>query len=718
MEIENLQSSNTATQEDTINLRHYWHVVLERRWLIITAFISVFVLSLIYLFKATPIFQATVTMQIDPESDNILRIDGLSMGRQEQDYLQTQYKNLVSRTLIESVVNKLKLREDELYSKSLDPAKALANDIQVVPVRLSRLVNIKVENPDPKKAQLIANTLVTNFIEMNVTQKMDASKVVVKRLEDEATSQRVVLENAEGEIQKYSKIHKTFSFEEGENIILQALKQVQERYTLAHSTAVAAQRVVDEVNLFLQASNSIYTLPQVANNPSLQKVKEELALVEATFAELKKTYGRNHPDYIRAQEKLTSLRQSVEEQAKVLISSIRIAAQIARAEEESLQRLVTEQLQRQGELKDLRIQYDFLKRDALTKNTLYGLILTKMKETDLTGRLKINNMRFVDAADLPFSPIKPRKILTIMLGLVGGLAVALGLAFFVNYLDDSIKSQDDVETYLRLPFLGYIPNIKTNSVVERDLQSHLHPQSNAAEGFRTIRATISLTHKADKFRTLAVTSTIPSEGKSLVASNLAIVTAQTGIKTLLVDADLRRPSVHKAYQLHSPSGLSSYLTEEVDQIEKIVHKTEVPNLDVICCGSVPSTPSELIGSKRMMDFLEAARSRYDRVILDCPPISAVSDPLIIAAMSDGVVFVTKFNKIRREHARKSIQRVQNAGIHILGVVLNDIDFEGKDSYYYSYYYYQNRYYASHYKTGSGERGKDKASDLTKVRNGD
>jgi capsular exopolysaccharide synthesis family protein len=276
-----------------------------------------------------------------------------------------------------------------------------------------------------------------------------------------------------------------------------------------------------------------------------------------------------------------------------------------------------------------------------------------------------------------------------------------------------------VETYLRLPFLGYIPNIKTNSVVERDLQSHLHPQSNAAEGFRTIRASISLTHKQDSLCVLAVTSTIPSEGKSLVASNLAIVLAQTGLKTLLVDADLRRPSVHKAYQLHSPVGLSAYLTQEFDELEKIVHKTEVPNLDVLCCGAVPSTPSELIGSKRMVELLQVARGRYDRVILDSPPISAVSDPLIIAAMSDGVVFVTKFNKIRREHARKSVQRLQDAGIGVLGVVLNDIDFEGKDSYYYSYYYYQNRYYSSHYRSSAdkGKQPKEKAPALSSGRNG-
>jgi capsular exopolysaccharide synthesis family protein len=170
------------------------------------------------------------------------------------------------------------------------------------------------------------------------------------------------------------------------------------------------------------------------------------------------------------------------------------------------------------------------------------------------------------------------------------------------------------------------------------------------------------------------------------------------------DGDLRRPSVHKAFSLHSPIGLAAYLMEEVKDLDSIVRKTEVPNLDVICCGSVPSTPSELIGSKRMAEFLKMLSEKYDRVVVDCPPISAVSDPLIIAAMTDGVVFVTKFNKIRREHARKSVQRVQNAGIHIIGNVLNDIDFEGKDSYYYSYYYYQNRYYSSHYRTGGGDPG--------------
>jgi len=712
MENDNLGPFNQTAQEDTINLRHYWHVILERRWLIMTAFISVFVLSLIYLFKATPIYRATARLQIDPEAENILRVEGIAMARQEQDYLQTQYKNLLSRTLLRSVFNQLNLKDDERYARALDPVTALVGDLQVAPIRLSRLVDISAEHPDPRQAARIVNSWSTNFMRRNLDQKITNSLDVVQRLKDEITKQRHDLEAAEKLVQEYSRTNKVVSFDEGENIILQALKQYTDLHAKATAESDAAQKVVEEVDRFIKQGVPIEALPQVADNAPIQELKKELALARAEFDALKKRYLGGMVEYRQAEEKAHSLQSSLTQQAATLLEALRHRAQIAQAHKETVASLLDQQSGEQQKLKALRVQYDILKRESGEKEQLYKAVLAKINEMELTARNKINNINVVYDADVPLKHVKPRTLLTIFLGIIGGLGVALGLAFFVNYLDDSIKSQDDVETYLRLPFLGYVPNIKTNSVVERDLQAHSHPQSNAAEGFRTIRATISLTHKPDQFRTVAITSTIPSEGKSLVASNLAIVTAQTGLKTLLVDADLRRPSVHKAYRLHSPMGLSSYLMDEVSQIEPIIHKTEVPNLDVICCGSVPSNPSELIGSKRMIEFLDAVRGKYDRILLDCPPISAVSDPLIIAAMSDGVLFVTKFNKIRREHARKSIQRVQNAGIHIVGVVLNDIDFEGKDSYYYSYYYYQNRYYSSHYRS-AGERAKGKSSDTGK-----
>ena len=706
------ETAEAVFQEEKINLRHYWHVVLERRWLVVSAFCSVLALCLIYLFNAQRIFQATARMQIDRESDNVLNIkDVFAVDGREQDYLQTQYKNLQSRTLLESIIATLNLDKDARYALSGDPVRAVAQDITIAPIRLSRLVDIKVQHPEPRQAAAIANALMETFINQNLDQKMRKSLAALRWLKDEADTLEKDVQKKDLALQEYRVEKKMVSLADSQNIVLQALKQAQADLDKARSDAAAAQKVDEEVERLLKAGTSINSIPRVANDLLIQEIRKVLAEKEALLANLLKRYKDKYPDVIRVREEITSLKDSVQKESQKLREAIRAEAELARAKEVSMASELKKKEQESFELSQLRIQYDVLSRQADQSKLLYNVVLQRMKETDLTSKDKAQNMRVVDTAVVPRSPVKPRVVLTLFLGLLGGLGVAIGLAFFVNYLDDSIKSQDDIETYLRLPFLGYIPNIKTNSVLERDLQAHLHPQSNAAEGFRTLRAAIALSPRSDKYRVVAVTSTIPAEGKSLVASNLAIVMAQTGLKTLLVDADLRRPSVHKVFRLQSPVGLSSYLTEKVSRVDEFIHTSEVPHLDVVCCGAVPSSPSELAGSKRMRQFLEEVRGRYERVILDCPPVSAVSDPLIIASLSDGVTFVTKFNKIRRDHARKTIQRIHDAGIHILGVVLNDIDFEGKDSYYYSYYYYQNRYYSSHY---SPKAGRDQPEELKRV----
>ncbi len=709
MENANWEASDTALHEEKINLRHYWHVILERRWLVIAAFCSVFALCLIYLFKATPIYQASTRIQIDRESDNVLNIkDVFSVDGREQDYLQTQYKNLQSRTLIESVVSKLKLDKDPRYAKSVDLSKAVSEDITIAPIRLSRLMDVKVQHPNPQQAAAIANALVETFIQQNLDQRMSKSIEALHWLKTEARTLEQDVEEKDLALQMYRVEKKMVSLGESQNIVLQALKQAQADLDKARGEAADAKKMNEEVERLLKNGTSIDAIPLVANNLLILDMRKSLSEREALLANLLKRYKDKYPDVIRVREEIASLKDSIQKESQKGRDTIAAGAELARAKESTMAGELKKKEQESFELSQLRIQYDVLSRQAEQSKVLYNIVLQRMKETDLTSKDKKQNMRVVDSAIVPLKPIKPRVVLTLFLGVVGGLGVAIGLAFFVNYLDDSIKNQDDIETYLRLPFLGYIPNIKTNSVLERDMQAHLHPQSNAAEGFRTLRAAIALAPKADRYRALAVTSTIPAEGKSLVASNLSIVIAQTGLKTLLVDADLRRPSVHKVFRLQSPVGLSSYLTEKVASVDECIHSTEVPHLDVVCCGAVPSSPSELAGSKRMTQFLLEVRSRYDRVVLDCPPVSAVSDPLIIASLSDGVVFVTKFNKIRRDHARKTVRRIQDAGIFILGVVLNDIDFDGKDSYYYSYYYYQNRYYLSHYSQTNGEPEAPKA----------
>jgi capsular exopolysaccharide synthesis family protein len=699
---------------EAVNLRHYWHVILERRWLVITSFISVFLLCLVYLYKAPKIYSALTRIQIDREADSTFTFrEGLSMGIMDQDYLQTQYKNLMSRTLIEAVYNKLKLKDDPRYAGELDPIRALSDDIRIAPIRMSRLVDVRVEHGDPKRAAEIANALGTEFIDRNLAQKQRKTTDQLFFLRAESESVQKDVEEKDRALQAYRVSTKIVSLESERNTIFLALSQVQADYAKGQSEAKTKQTTVDELEKHIQAGKSLETFPLIANDAQVKQAQIQLAFLQNELAGLLKHYKDKHPTVIAARAKAGNAKDALSTTASQVAETLRTEAVVAKANEQALYNAYKEWEDKQMKWNEAKLDYDVLSRKAETSKLLFNQVLGKLKEVDLVGKDKANNIHTVDPAVAPLKHFKPRVVLTLFLGLSGGLAIAIGLAFFVNYLDDSIKSQDDVETYLRLPFLGYVPNIKSNSVLERDLQAHLHPQSNGAEAFRTIRAALSLTHKADRIHILTVTSTIPAEGKSLIATNLAIVMAQTGLRTLLVDADMRRPSMHKAFQLHNTVGLSAYLMDKANSVEELIHTTEVPNLDVICCGPAPQSPSELIGSRRMSQFLQEVGKRYDRVVMDCPPVSAVSDPLVMSSMADGVLFITKFNKIRREHARKTVQRIEDAGIHICGAVLNDIDFEGRDSYYYSYYYYQNRYYSSHYRR-KPEEDKAKPAEAKKA----
>ncbi len=705
-----LQLQDAGPLDEGLNLRQYWHVILERRWLVLTAFISVFVLCLIYLYRAERVYQAWGLVEISREYDNVFNTkDNLMLDTREQDYLQTQYKKLKSRTLIDWVITQLKLDQDPRYARATECSKAVMEDIQIVPIRFSRLVEVHANHTSPKMAAEIVNKLIEKYESDNLTQRQRTLNKALIELGNSVSDQQQKVGLKDKQLEAYRKEINNVSVEEKQDVDLLGLKSATEQMALAQGKATNCWANDQEVKKMLESGVSLLSIPQVANDRVIQEAEARLIMYEAELDGLLQTYTTNHPKAIEKIKSIETLKQKISLQATSVIATIHSDAVIASQIAAGVGQLYSYYTNKILSSLTQRMKYEQMSKEADLERTLYIKALEAQNQLQLSIDQKQNNIQTVDEAQVPLKFIKPRIMLTLFMGFFGGLAVAIGLAFFVNYLDDSIKTQDDVEQYLRLPFLGYVPNIKSNSVIERDLQSHVHPQSTAAEGFRTIRAAVALMPKAERYRLLVVTSTIPSEGKSLLASNLAIVTAQTGLKTLLVDADLRRPSVHKAFQLHSPVGLSAYLTDNVGGVEEIIHNTEVPCLDVVCAGAIPSNPSELCGSKRMRQFLQEMMRRYDRIFVDCPPVSAVSDPLVIAAMSDGVVFLTKFNKIRREHARKSVQRIQDAGIHLIGAVLNDIDFEGKDSYYYSYYYYQNRYYASHYRTDAkGNKTKDTA----------
>lgn len=698
MESSDSTSRGLLSAEAKVHLRHYWQVVLERRWLVVLGFFFCILASSLYLLRAPKIYRATATIQIDRESEGLFsaRELVLNAGR-EQDYLQTQYKNLQSPSLFRRVVEELDLKTIAPYSEAEDIIGVVRSEVQIVPVRLTRLVDVRVDNTNPDLATNIANTLAHMFVSDNKVLRQQRSLDAAGWMEGELKNKESEVREAEERLQKYKEDHDMASLEASQNIVLQSVIQAQVDYNRAQSESTAAQQIAAEVTRMITGGTNLDAIPDVAQNVAIRELKVRLAEKEAILQGLLSRYKEKWPTVIQARSDIESLKRSIHAESQKIYESIGNRAMIAAATERRMKDMLEEKQKALLEHNRLRIEYDVLARQADQTKSLYNSLLARYQEMQVSGQNSVNNMRIVDIAPRPLVPVKPRTSVILLLGIVGGLGIGLGLAFFVNYLDDSIKSQDDIENYLNLPFLGYVPNIKAGNLHERDLHAHLHPRSSAAESFRTLRAAIALAARADKMRVFGVTSSIPSEGKSLCASNFAIVTAQSGLKTVLVDADLRRPSVHKAFQIHAPVGLADYLQDPKVQLEDITHKSDVPNLDVIACGPIPANPSELLDTTQMEKLLGELRQRYDRVVIDCPPISAVSDPLVMGAKSDGILYVMKFKKIRREHARRSVQRIQDAGIQVVGVLLNDIDFEGRDSYYYSYYYYQNQYY-SHYRT--------------------
>ena len=692
------QDSVQSFHQDTLNIRQVWHSILERRWLIISIWFSVIVAGSIYAFKAVPIYESSITLQIDPDSAGFLYSKDLyAGGMADQNYVSTQHRNLRSRSLLSDVSQALNLKtEDPRYSKSLDEIRTLQADISIIPIRLTRHVEVQVSHTSPLQAQKIANKIGELFLQKNLDDKKQKSLAGFRVLNQEADAKEIELETIQKQLQKYRSDKTMISLLSDQNIDGQTLKDSKSAYEQMRSQSDLASQTAQQAQEFIATGKDISEFGPIGKDEQVSSLRKSINANNTKLAALRTRYRDRHPKVLQILTEIQADTQKVKDESERAYRTLLAEAERVKSLEANSLEKYKESEKKMFTLGDAKVQHDIMMQKMKRVEMIYDTILSKAKEFDIGTKDLFQNLKIVELATLSVKPARPNKTLALASSILAGLVLALVGAFFISYLDDSIKSQEDVENILHVPFLGYIPNIKSTSVVERDLQSHLHPTSSSAEGFRTLRAAISLIRNSERMKVIAVTSTIPSEGKSLVASNLAIVTAQTGLRTVLVDSDLRRPSVHKAFQLQSLTGLTSYLTERVSSIADITHSSVVANLDIICCGSTPSNPSELISSRRMVQFLEELSKRYDRIILDCPPVSAVADPLVVGAMADGIVFVTKFNKIRKGHAVRSLQRIQDSGINIIGLVLNDIDFEGKDSYYYSYHYYQNRYYASHY----------------------
>ena len=690
----------------------------------ITTFIVVFALMLLYLFRAERIYRATATIEIGRVQNTIVNLGGqpLSLNRnyQDNDYLETQYEKLLSRSLLEKVVKTLRLDTQGKYARAAGITNNISTDasiravvpmvrgnININPSRLSRLVKIEVEHPDKEQAQRIANTLVDLFLEGEQEQRRKRYRIPLAWLQEELAVQSTNVTKAAEEIHNFEtggefngENPTQVSFDDELATAIMSLQQAQSAYEMKVKEVNDLEEIVNNANEAKKNGEEVQdVVSSIASKHVIASLKSSLAVVEARLEGLRERYREYWPAVSQSEKEVQEYKNQIRQEAEASLQSMNKDLQIAREQEKRASIRLSEAKEKLHNLNERKGEYDILKRKEMTAQAVHDMLLARTKEVELISAESQENIFRVDDAIEPRFPVKPNQTLMLIVGVVGGIIFGTGLAFLVNLLDDSIKTQDDIESHLRLDYLGHVPKVDSKVDHDRSLYTHLQPQSDVSENFRTIRATVALADPERNYRVVSVTSAAPTEGKSFIASNYAIVNAQMGLRTLLIDCDLRRPSLRTTFQFEKgQKGLTQYIESGGGLAEDLIHRTEIPDLDLIHSGNVSKNPFELVTSDILKKLIAEVEKKYDRVVLDSPPILAVSDPLTVASLADGSLYVTKFDSSKRHLSKKCIEQLQNGGAHIIGAIINEVDLrKAKYSYYYNNYYYQNRYYTDYYR---------------------
>lgn len=740
--------------EEPADLRAYWSVLGKRRWTVLVVFFVVFTLALVGTLKQTPLYRARALLEIEKENPDILTMQDLfRLERVSDTYLETQYEILQSESLARRVMDQLGLDQREEFrspggwwpwgEEAPEPAASTASQVFAVegasagpsdprayqralerfrerlgiePIKRSRLVAVSFESADPELAAQVVRTLAANYIEQHLEARWEATQRASEWLSQQLGEVKGRLERAEDELQRYAREQGLLFLESGEgdseNIVNERLRQLQEELTRAQ--ALLAEK---EAFYRLVEGGDYGALPGVFDSQLMQELTVQVAELRRQRAELAATFTEEYP-------RVQQLQSQIEELGAVLAAERARAARritndyLAAVRRESLLRQAFQQQQAQAErVAERSIQYNILKREVETNQQLYDGLLQRLKEAGVGAGLKASNIRIVDSPQVPQKPARPNLPLNLALGFVLGLGLGVGAAFLQEYLDNTLKSDEDVERFLRLPTLALVPSVESLNGHHRGwarltagkylaagkpsagaagsaeragspgwlrIDTDTAAHSALLEAFRSLRTSVLLSTAERPPRSLLVCSAQAGEGKTTISINLGISLAQSGQRVLLVDGDMRRPCVHKAFGLGTSGGLVSYLTGQREWAG-LVEPTPVAGLEALPCGPVPPNPAELLSSERTRTLLAEALRRYQFVLFDSPPVLHVADSRILASLVEGAVLVVQGGTTPGEVVRRAQAQIDYVGGNVIGVVLNNLDVRS-GHYYYDYYY--------------------------------
>lgn len=695
-----LLSEERREGRDEIDLLAYWRILVKRRWMVLAAVVALAVSSVVLTLMDTPLYRASVVIQIENEGQQMMMVGGMpNFSAWDPEFLETQYRLLQSRALAEQVAEDLNLGPDDLArlrppgwgarlkgllrpsappsqepvpaSQDLDPRTVLRATTGVVrggltvdPVLNTRLVNLHFDSPVPAFSARVANAVAEAYIASGLERRFGANAYTKEYLEDQLKTTRLRLEESERQLVAFAQKENLVSSSDGQSLSNQNLSDLNTALASAQAQRIRAQARWSQA----QAARGAALPADMLSGSIINTLQQQRATLQGSYQQKLQVFKADYPEMLQLKGQMDELDKQIASELTNIRASVKAEYDAAMAQERLLQgqlgALRTESL----DVDSRSIDYNILKREVDTNRQLYDNLLQRFKEVSAISDVRSNNISIIDHAQVPGGAFKPSLSRNLLMGVLAGLILGTLLAFVLEFLDDTLKTPEDIEQRLKLPVLGIIPKLvkETPQQASRDLRSAF------SESYRSVRTALQFSTDHGVPRVLLITSSGPGEGKSTSALALARNFAQMGKKVLLVEADLRNPSLHKSMGLHSAIGLSNLLVGG-HSVSDAVMETDEPRLKVILAGPLPPNPAELLSGSKLVSLLTVASEHYDQVIIDGPPVMGIADIPILANVAEGTLMVVHSGKTKIGTAQTALKRMQMARARIVGCLLTQYD---------------------------------------------
>jgi polysaccharide biosynthesis transport protein len=719
-------------QEST--LREYMRVLIKRKILVLSVVVGIFVVVAVASLRQTPIYEAQGSIAVNKADSNVITFkDSVPVvDYMEQSDLDTEVRILQSDLLALQVIRQLNfdkrpefggrpdVKQNSLIADPLqnDSARVTAllgafhGHLRVALIPNTRLIEIHYTSTDKQLAADAVNALAATYVEQNFKTKFESTMQASDWLSKQLVDLQMKVETSQEKLVRYQKEHEILGTDEKQNITTEKLDEINKELTAAESDRMEKEAIYRQTQSADPQEVAAAIIADSAGGASgsasrlMDTLREQQATLRIQIAELSTQFGPSYPKVAQLNNQLKEIDRQLQLETSKAVDHLKNQYQAALQRENMLKESFEKQKQEANKLNESSIEYSLLKRDVDSNRTLYEGLLEKLKEAGVTAGLRSNNFRIVNAARVPTSPVEPNIPRNLAFALVLGVITGVGLAFLLENMDNTVRTPEQAQSISALPSLGMIPlgskSTNRGSAANRlaltpskeavETVTQVRPQSQMAESYRALRTSLLLSNLGAPPKVIMVTSARPQEGKTTTSINTAIVLSQKGVRVLLIDADLRRPSVHKTLGMGPRSGLSNVLTGSATLQQTITPAPMLPNLFILPAGTPPPNPAELLASAHMRDLLTELREQFDHIVIDTPPTLSVTDAVVLSPRADATILVIRSGQTTKQALRRARDILTQVNAHVAGVLLNAVDLTSPDYYY--YYEYQGKY--SHY----------------------